>query len=185
MHAASADVGVAIAARLPSITLTGNLGGRAIEFGRMFSPGNLFSTLVGGITQPLVRGGALRRQQQAAEAALEGTRAQYRGVVLAALTNVSDALVALREDQDALRAADTANTAAERNRVMVSRQVELGASGSLEALNAAATAAEAQLRIVDARVTQLSDTVGLFQALGGGWKGGGRGPTPLPSTPGY
>ncbi len=170
MHAASADVGVAVAARLPSITLTGNLGGRAIEFGRMFSGGNLFSTLVGGIAQPIVRGGALRRQQASAEAALDGARAQYRGVVLAALTNVSDALVALREDREALRAADEGNAAAERNRMMVTRQVELGASGSLEALNAASAAAEAQLRIVDARVTQLSDTVGLFQALGGGWR---------------
>ncbi|WP_347092659.1 efflux transporter outer membrane subunit [Sphingomonas parapaucimobilis] len=169
LHAASADVGIAIAARLPSITLSGNVGGRAIEFDRMFAGGNPFWTIVGGLTQPLFRGGALRRQQDDAQAALDAAKAQYRGVVLAALVDTSDALFAVRQDGEAVRTATIANEAAQHSLQLVSQQVRLGASGTLEAMNAAAASADAQAELITARTLRLSDTVALFQALGGGY----------------
>lgn len=169
LHAASADVGVAIAAQLPAITLSGNVGGRAIEFGRMFASGNPFWTIVGGLTHPLFRGGALRRQQDDAQAALDAAKAQYRGVVLAALVDTSDALFAVRQDGEAVRIAAIANEAAEHSVHLVSQQVRLGASGTLEAMNAAAASADAQADLITARALQMSDTVALFQALGGGY----------------
>lgn len=143
LHAASADVGVAIAAHLPAITLSGNVGGRAIEFDRMFSGSNPFWTIVGGFAQPIFRGGALKRQQGGAEAALESANTQYQSVVLAALPDVSDALFAMHQDGEAVRAATIASQAAENNVTLLSHQVWLGASGAFEAFNGATSSAEA------------------------------------------
>lgn len=169
LHSASADVGVAIAARLPSITLSGNFGGKAIQFGKMFAGGNPFWSLIGGVAQPVFRGGALKHQQRAAEAALDGAKAQYRGVVLAALVDVSDTLSALRDDADALQAAATASATAQRNLHFVTRQLALGEVGTLSVLNATTANAAAQVQFAQARAVRFADTVALYQALGGGW----------------
>ena len=48
LHAASAQVGIAVANRLPNITLTADAGTMALEAGQMFSSGNGFWTLAGG-----------------------------------------------------------------------------------------------------------------------------------------
>lgn len=169
LHGASADVGVAIAARLPAITLGANFGGKAIEFGRMFAGGNPFWSLIGGIAQPVFRGGALKHQQQAAQAALEGAKAQYRGVVLAAMVDVSDTLSALQEDAAALQSAATASAAARRTLGFVTRQLEVGDVGTVSVLSAANADAVAQAQLAQARAARFTDTVALYQALGGGW----------------
>ncbi|WP_447725738.1 efflux transporter outer membrane subunit [Sphingomonas koreensis] len=169
LHGASADVGVAIAARLPSITLSANYGGKAIEFQRMFAGGNPFWSIVGGIAQPLFRGGALKRQQQAAEAGLDGAKAQYRSVVLTALVDVSDALTALHQDAAALTSAAQASEAADRNLHFVTRQLALGDVDTLVVLNATNANAAAQAQLAQARAARFADTAALYQALGGGW----------------
>lgn len=169
LHGASADVGVAIAARLPSITLGANYGGKAIAFDKMFAGGNPFWSIIGGIAQPVFRGGALKRQQQAAEAALDGAKAQYRSVVLAALVDVSDALTALHEDAAALASAAKASEAAGRNLQYVTRQLALGDVDTLVVLNATNANAAAQAQLAQARAARFADTAALYQALGGGW----------------
>jgi len=168
MVGAGADVGTAIAARLPNIQLSATLGGEATNIANMFASGNPFWTLLGGVTQPLFHGGQLLHQQRAAEAALEGAKAQYRGAVLQAFLDVSDALSGLKTDADALDAAARAGAAADRNLGFVRRQLELGAVGTLALLNAEASDAQASSALVQARAARLADTVALFQAVGGG-----------------
>jgi NodT family efflux transporter outer membrane factor (OMF) lipoprotein len=167
MRAAGADVGTAIAARFPNIQLTANLGGEATNFARMFADGNPFWTVLGGLTQPLFHGGQLLHQQHAAEAGLEIAKAQYRGAVLQAFADVSDALSGLHDDANALDAATRASDAARRNLVFTRRQLALGGVGTLTVLNAAASDAQAQTQVVQARAARLTDVVSLFQALGG------------------
>lgn len=168
MRGAGADVGAAIAARLPDITLSASAGGVATDFASMFANGNPFWSLIGGITQPLFHGGQLLHQQRAAEAALEGAKAQYRGAVLQAFGDVADALTALRTDAQALDAATRAAASAGQNLLFVTRQAQLGSVGTLNLLNAAATNAQAQAQLVQARAARLTDTAALFQAVGGG-----------------
>jgi NodT family efflux transporter outer membrane factor (OMF) lipoprotein len=167
MRAAGADVGTAIAARFPNIQLSANLGGEATDFTRMFADGNPFWTVLGGLTQPIFHGGQLLHQQRAAEAGLETAKAQYRGAVLQAFADVSDALAGLHDDADALDAATRASDAARRNLVFTRRQLALGGVGTLTVLNAAASDAQAQTQLVQARAARLTDVVALFQALGG------------------
>jgi NodT family efflux transporter outer membrane factor (OMF) lipoprotein len=168
MRGAGADVGAAIAARLPSITLSANVGGEATRIGEMFASGNPFWALIGGVTQPLFHGGALKHQQKAAEAALDGAKAQYRAAVLQAFGDVGDALSGLKSDADALDAASRANDAASQNLLYTRRQLALGGVGTLALLNASSSAAQAASQLVQARAARLSDSVALFQALGGG-----------------
>ncbi|MES2057189.1 MAG: efflux transporter outer membrane subunit [Pseudomonadota bacterium] len=172
LEGAGADVGTAIAARLPSIQLSATGGGAAGRFGDMFSGGNPFWTLLSGITQPIFHAGGLRHQQHAAEAALDGAKAQYRAAVLQAFADVSDALTGLRTDADALSAATRAADASGRALGFVRRQLALGDVGTLALLNATAADAQARAQAVQARAARLSDTVALFQAAGGVVPGG-------------
>ncbi|MBT2842884.1 TolC family protein, partial [Staphylococcus coagulans] len=56
LHSASAQVGVAIAARLPNLTLTGNPGTSAFKPAQLFTQGTLFYTVAASATQPLFDG---------------------------------------------------------------------------------------------------------------------------------
>ncbi len=168
MQGAAMDVGSAIAARLPAITLTANAGGGATAFSELFVPGNLFWQVAGGLTQPLFHGAALLNQQRAARAALDAAKAQYRAAVLQAFVDVSDALAGLHGDARALDAAARADNAAARTLGYTLRQLELGAVGRVELLNAQSARAAAAGTLVQARAARLTDTVALYQALGGG-----------------
>jgi NodT family efflux transporter outer membrane factor (OMF) lipoprotein len=166
MHGAAADVGTAIAARLPAIQLTGTFGGAATKFADMFATGNPFYTLIGSATQPLFHSGQLLHQQRAAYAALDIAKSQYRAAALQAFLDVDDALSALRSDAVALDAAVRADDAAARTLTMMRRQVELGAQGTLGLLTASSAASQAAASLVSARAARLTDTVALYQATG-------------------
>lgn len=169
LHAASADVGVAIASRLPQINLTANLGTASNTIAGAFAPYDQFFSVAGGIAQPLFDGGTLRHRQHAAEAMLDEAKAQYRGTVIGAFRDVADSLRALQEDAKTLQAAMAAERAASRNLDMARAQLKLGDRSYLYVLDAERGYGAARLALVQAQVTRLSDTAALFQALGGGW----------------
>ena len=168
MRGAGADLGAAIAARLPAIVLSAQAGGSAPNFADMFANGNPFWALIGGVTQPVFHGGALRHQQRAAAAALDGAKAQYRSAVLQAFADVSDALTGLRTDADLLDAATRASTAATLSLTYGRRQLALGGIGTLTLLNASAVNAQAAASLIQVQAARLTDTVALYQAVGGG-----------------
>ncbi|MBV9251561.1 MAG: efflux transporter outer membrane subunit [Acetobacteraceae bacterium] len=169
LHSASALVGVAVAARLPQITLTAQLGNEASTVSNMFTPGTNFWTIAAGLTQPIFQGGTLLHKQRAAEAGFEQAKAQYRSTVLTAMQNVADALRALQADATALRAAVAFERAAFHSLEIVRRQLALGQVAYLALLNAQQTYQQARLARVQAEANRLADTAALFQALGGGW----------------
>ncbi len=169
LHAASAQIGVAVAARLPQITLTADLGSSANRVANLFTPGAIFWTVAGGVTAPLFDAGTLLHKQRGAEAAFDQAAAQYHGTVLAALQNVADALHALQSDADALAASVAAEQAASRSLTITRRQLELGQVAYLALLNAEQTYQQTRLTLVQAQAGSLADTAALFQALGGGW----------------
>ncbi len=169
MHAASADVGVAVASLLPQITLTAAEGGASTALSSLFASGNTFWTAGASLTQTLFEGGTLLHRKRAADAALDAAGAQYRATVLAAFQNVADTLTALRLDADAVNANYTAERAAASSVRVVRHNLELGSVSYLAVLNAEQTYQQATLALVQARASRFADTVALFQALGGGW----------------
>ena len=112
LHAASAQIGIAVANRLPNITLTANIGTMALETSQIFASDAGFWTLGASVTQPIFHGGALLHQERAAKAAYLQAAEQYRSTVLTAFQNVADTLNALEQDADALKTAAAAADAA-------------------------------------------------------------------------
>ncbi|WP_127171025.1 efflux transporter outer membrane subunit [Xanthomonas euvesicatoria] len=182
-HAASALIGVAAAARLPSITLSVAGGGSASSVGRMFAAGNTQWSVAGSLLQPLFHGGALAHQQRAAEAGYAQAMAQYRSVVLNAFGEVSNALTALQSDAQSLRACADAQALAERTLALAQRQQTVGAVGMADLLQAQQAYQSTQAATVQAQAARYTDTVALYQALGGGpwWSPAAR--TPKPAAP--
>ena len=100
LHAASAQIGIAIANRLPNITLTANAGSTALALDQLFSSGTGFWGLGAAATAPLFQGGTLLHQERAAKAAYVQAAEQYRSTVLTAFQNVADTLTALEQDAE-------------------------------------------------------------------------------------
>jgi NodT family efflux transporter outer membrane factor (OMF) lipoprotein len=169
LHQASAQVGVAVANRLPQISLTGSYGNASLSTASLFSPSSAVWNIGAAATQPIFHGGTLLHQQRAAQAALEAAAAQYRNVVLMAFQNVADALHALQSDADAVKAQQTAAQAASDSLDLIRTQYQLGGITYINLLNAQRTYQQAQLAVVQAKANRLADTVALFQAVGGGW----------------
>ena len=168
LHAASAAVGVAVAARLPSFNLNGSLGGASTALQSLLASDNVLWSVGAAANQTVFDAGAGRRREKAAEAGLEQAKAQYRGAVLVAFQSMADVLQAVVQDAETLRAASRAEVAASRSAKLAQSQFEHGQAGSLPALNAAAVDRQAQLAVIQARTTRYTDTVALMQALGGG-----------------
>jgi NodT family efflux transporter outer membrane factor (OMF) lipoprotein len=169
LHAASAQIGIAIANRLPSIALTADGGSSPTAFSRMFAYGNGFWDLTAGITQPIFDAGTLRHRERAAKAAFTQTAEQYRSTVLTAFQNVADTLHALEQDADALKAASAAADAAKVTLDLTTGQVKAGYAGYLALLSAEQAYQQAVINLVQARANRYADTAALFQSLGGGW----------------
>jgi len=169
LHSASAQIGVAVANRLPNITLSPNGGYAANVLSQLFGPGNSYWSLAGTLTQPIFEGGALLHRERAARAAYDDALAQYRSTVITAFQNVADALRALQSDAKALTAAVAAERAAATTLSITQRQLELGQVAYLLFINAEQTYQQAIVSLVQARANRYADTAALFQALGGGW----------------
>jgi NodT family efflux transporter outer membrane factor (OMF) lipoprotein len=169
LHSASAQIGVAVANRLPSFALTADAGSMAVTLGRMFAGGNGFWDLGASVTQPIFDGGTLLHRERAARAAYDQTAEQYRGTVLTAFQNVADTLNALQQDADGLKAAADAKDAAGVTLDLAKKQYETGYANYLALLNAEQTYQEAVINLVQAQANRYTDTAALFQALGGGW----------------
>ncbi|HEY5412365.1 MAG TPA: efflux transporter outer membrane subunit [Caulobacteraceae bacterium] len=170
LHAASAAVGVAAAARLPSITLSASGGSAASTLGGLASSPNLFWQVAGDVAQPIFDGGQLKHQERAARAGYDQAREQYRSTVLQAFQNVADAMQALQLDDEALNAAVLAETSAARSLEISQKQVQLGEVSAVSVLNAEQAYHQARISLIQARAARYADTVALFQAVGaGGW----------------
>src|SRR5579864_8700916 len=169
MHSASALVGVAIAARLPNVTLSANGGSASFNWATAFTPGTGFYTLGAAVTAPIFDGLTLYHRQKAAEAALEQAEAQYRATVITAFQNVADALRALQADAKAMRAARRAEDTTKASLDIVGKQLNEGQVNQLAVLNAQQTYLNAAVVRVQTEANRISDTAALFMALGGKW----------------
>ncbi|HVC52518.1 MAG TPA: efflux transporter outer membrane subunit [Stellaceae bacterium] len=169
LHAASAEIGVAIANMLPDVSLSANVGSSALTLASLFGPGAGFWTVVADATQTVFDAGTNVHKTRAAKAAFDQAAAQYKETVITAFQNVADSLEALKSDADALSAAVAAEAAAKISLDIARRQLALGAVSYLAILQAEQTYEQALINRVQAEAARFADTTALFQALGGGW----------------
>lgn len=169
LHAANAQVGVAVAAMLPQFAISGVYGGNATTISQMFSSGGPFWSLFANASQPLFHGGTLLHQKRAADSALQAAGAQYCMTVMTAYQNVADSMRATFSDAEELNAAVAAEEAAKVTLDLTQRRMDTGYTDYLTLLNAETTYQQALLSRVQAQAVRFGDTVALYQALGGGW----------------
>ncbi|HET7562603.1 MAG TPA: efflux transporter outer membrane subunit [Rhodanobacteraceae bacterium] len=169
LHAASAAVGIAAAARFPQLDLTADVGSNALALSKVFTSGTGFWGIAASLTAPIFEAGQLKHQERAAKAAYVEAAEQYRGTVLAAFQNVADTLVALDQDARALQAAATAERAAKTTLDLSQLQLKHGYIGVFELLAAQQSYQQARIGLIQAEANRFADTAALYQALGGGW----------------
>ncbi len=169
LHSASAQIGIAVANRLPSFALTADAGSTAVAFGRIFAAGTGFWDIGASVTQPIFQGWTLLHRERAARAAYTEAAEQYRSTVLTAFQNVADTLHALQQDADGLKAAAAAKDAAKVTLDLIMKQFESGYANELALLIAEQAYQQALINLVQAQSNRYADAAALFLALGGGW----------------
>ncbi|WP_304218372.1 efflux transporter outer membrane subunit [Phenylobacterium aquaticum] len=169
LHAASAQIGIAVANRLPSLQITGDAGATALAFSHAFGPGGGFWDLSAAVTAPVFQGGSLLHQERAARAGYVQASEQYRSTVLTAFQNVADTLAALEHDAEGLKAAAASAEAAKLTLDLSERQWRAGYASYLALLSAEQGYQQARIGLIQAQAARYADTTALYQALGGGW----------------
>jgi NodT family efflux transporter outer membrane factor (OMF) lipoprotein len=169
LHAATANVGVATANMLPNFSITGTYGREAGTVAALFTPAGLVASIAGSLTQPIFEGGTLLARRRSAVAAMQVAAAQYSSTLNSAFQNVANALVAIQRDAETLQASQVSEQTAAAA-LAVARGIYAAGGGTfINVLTAEQTEESARLTLVSARAARFTDTVALFQALGGGW----------------
>ena len=183
LHAATANIGVAVASFYPDISLTGNLGIRAIDASYLTNWASHFYTAGPSLSLPIFQGGQLTANLRLARAQAIASALAYRGTVLNALREVENDLVAYRTDraqrdklvQEVRSGQDALNLA--------TNSYAHGLTTFIQVLDDQRTLIGARQQLVQQEMTLANDVVGLYRALGGGWTDPGAQSRP-PRTPG-
>lgn len=169
LHQASAAIGVAEAARLPSLGISAQYAQQTSTLSDFFTrPGGIWS-IGADVSAPIFHGGTLAARQHEAEEHYRQSLASYRSTVIGAFVEVANALQALGHDADSYASHGDALAAARDDRDLALAQYRAGKYTELQVLTAEQQYQQAALTQVQADVQRFTDTAGLFRALGGGW----------------
>ncbi len=170
LHAATAEVGVAVAQMYPDITLTGSVGTRATRASYLAHWSSLFWSFGPSVSLPIFEGGALRANVRISKAEAAEAALQYRSTVLKALQDVDNALVSYRTDQNRREALVKTVDA---NRVTVQLATDSyrkGLVSFITVLDGERQLASTRQQLAQQTVSVTTDLVALYKALGGGWE---------------
>jgi NodT family efflux transporter outer membrane factor (OMF) lipoprotein len=170
LHAATANVGVAVASFYPDISLTGNLGIRALDASYLTNWASHFYSAGPSLSLPIFQGGKLTADLHMARAQEAAATLNYRATVLNALREVENALVAYRTDRAARDKLIEEVSASGQAVSLASNSYSHGLTNFLQVLDAQRTAIAARQQLIQANVTLINDVVALYNALGGGWQ---------------
>ena len=170
ISAALARMSQADAARYPSFSLGGSLGLNALTVAGLSNSAALTTLLLASISVPLFDGGALRAQVRLQEAGLENARVAYQAIVLTALKDVENALVALAGDRERLVRLEAAARSATSAAQLARQRYDSGLIDFQAVLDTQRTQLSAQDSVASTTATLAADHVRLYKALGGGWR---------------
>jgi len=170
MAAANAQIGVAVAGYFPTLSLSGSAGYQGSKLSSLFSlPGRLWS-LGASLFESLFSGGQRRAMKQQAVAAYDAAVAGYRETVLTAFEQVEDNLAALRILAEEAQYQNDAVAEAELALKLANTRYMNGVTSYLEVVTAQSTALTNERLAVELLTRQLTASVSLIKALGGGWR---------------
>jgi NodT family efflux transporter outer membrane factor (OMF) lipoprotein len=171
LHAATAQVGVSVASLFPDVSLSGTFGMRNTSTRYLFDWASHFYTFGPKVSIPIFQGGALVANIRLSRAQEVEAALNYRKTVLSALQDVEDGLTALQAD--ARRSAALEDTVASDQRAYdVDRDAyRHGIMSYLNLLTVNIQVVQARQQLAEVLLTQSTDLVKLYKALGGGWEG--------------
>jgi len=170
LHAATANIGVAVAAFYPSVTLSGSWGLQSVFPGTFINTNARNYAAGPGVTIPIFQGGQLRATLHLREAQQEEAAVSYQKTVLQAWHDVDNALTAYKTEQ-ARR--DQLVLAVEQNQRaldLAQSRYQQGVSDFLTVLDAERSLLSTQQQLADSTTTVSENLVTLYKALGGGWE---------------
>ena len=168
--AANARIGVARAQFFPqfSIIASGGVGGS--DFSTIFDPNSRLIFFIGALTQPIFQGGKLRGQLQLSEETKKEMILNYQKTIAGAFRDTSNALIAVKKQRTAREQQEKLVAAAQDSARLARIRYNGGATNYLEVLTTDSNLFSAQLNLVNSREGEAQSLVGLYAALGGGWK---------------
>ncbi|MGZ5215955.1 MAG: efflux transporter outer membrane subunit [Caldimonas sp.] len=170
MAAANAQIGVASAAYYPSITIAPSVGFESRALANLFDAPSLLWSIGASVTQPLLSGGRIGANVDAARANYDATVANYRRVVLTAMQEVEDGITGLAALERADAQARTAVATARRVLELATARYEGGATTYLDVITAQQSLLAAERLAAQLAGQRLLTSVFLVKALGGDWQ---------------
>ncbi|MGD0886395.1 MAG: efflux transporter outer membrane subunit [Thermodesulfovibrionales bacterium] len=170
LHAATAQIGVAVADFFPAFSLTGSANWSSFLLRTWWNKSSLSVGAGPGVTWPIFQGGAIASNVRLQEALRDQAFITYQQTVLAAFQDVENALIAFAKEQEHHKSLTDAVVA---NRKAVDLSLQLFTEGQTDFLNVATAqrllyAAEDALVQSEGNIS--TDLIALYKALGGGWE---------------
>jgi len=170
MMAANANIGVARAAYFPTLTLGGQGGFQSTSFSNWLSAPSSFWAIGPNALLSVFDGGLRRAQVAQARAEFDASAANYRGTVVGAFQQVEDSLASLNHFHDASVDEKAAVDAAQRTLDFSLALYKQGATDYLTVVTSQTALLQTQLEALNLDTVQLTASVDLIRALGGGWE---------------
>jgi multidrug efflux system outer membrane protein len=186
VYASAALVGVAVANRFPTLSLTGLIGLEGRSAAQVFTADGLIWNAGGSLLAPIFQGGRLSSAEEASRARLEQSWSIYRRSVQVALREVSDAAVATQKTREVRVEKEVEVRSTKEAARLAMLRYEGGVSSYLEVLDAQRRQFTSELELAQSRRDELLAVVSLYKSLGGGWQEappakGDEGQKPAPS----
>ncbi len=168
VHAQTAKIGVAVAQRFPSISLTGLLGVASNDISMLTANGLAWSAGA-SLLGPLFHFGRNKRRVEVERYKAEQALREYERTVITAFREVEDALVEIETLKRELRISQDYVNAALSAQALSKERYDKGVTSFLELLESQRQAFEAELKLSDVTQQLFNGYVKLYKALGGGW----------------
>jgi len=162
-------VGIAVALRFPSLSLTGFLGVASPEISNLLSPDAFLGSVTGQLTGPIFRFNQNKRRVEAERAKAKQAGYQYEKTVLTAFAEVENTLAEVRTYRNEFGARQTQVDATERSLLLSKALYDNGYTSFLQVLDSERELYNSQFQKSISLQNQLISTVRLYKALGGGW----------------
>jgi len=169
MAAANSQIGIAYAAYYPSLTLNASYGHESTNFSHFFDQPSRFWSVGPSLSETIYDGGLRRATVNQFITTYNADVASYRQTVLTAFQQVEDSLASVRLLSQQIVKQQQAVTSSEEVLKLEMDRYQLGLDPYLNVVTAQTTLLTNQQTLANLHVLEMSSSVQLIEALGGGW----------------
>jgi NodT family efflux transporter outer membrane factor (OMF) lipoprotein len=169
MAAANAQIGIAYAAYYPTLSLSASYGYQSSNFSHFFNFPSKFWSVGPTVSETIYDGGLRRATVNQFITTYNADVATYRQTVLTAFQQVEDSLAAVRLLSQQILKQQQAVTSSEEALKLEIARYETGVDPYLNVVTVQTTLLSNQQTLADLHVQEMTASVTLIEALGGGW----------------